>query len=143
MRADRGIRRWNSDLAQANMIYDPLAGDDVVANLQLAEDGLYIFRESGKRLQHWRYDEIAHAFEPRDGNDTVLIHRARPEIRLTMNELPMYDAIVTRAPQLRSRSVHSVRNAWNAVPDQSKLAVFILVFSAILFVLYQFANFSK
>jgi hypothetical protein len=76
-------------------IYDPVAGGDVEVTLQITGDGLYIFDPSGRRLHHWPYAAIMNT-----GPDFVLAHNSHPEVRLTVGDRSLYQAIAIRAPQL-------------------------------------------
>ena len=79
----------------ASWISDPVAGGDVQVTLQLAGDGLYIFDSSGARLHHWPYATIMNA-----GADFVLAHNSHPDVRLTVGDHGVYQAIALRASQL-------------------------------------------
>jgi hypothetical protein len=115
-------------------IYNPNAGGDVPANVDVADDGVYVFDERGRRLQHWPYAEIANAFT--SGAVTVLIRRDRPEIRLRIDEAALYDAIATRSPQLRRRSLISFAMLWGAVPEEAQIAVIVFVVVGLPVLLY-------
>lgn len=112
----------------SNRIYDPNAGGDVDANLQIAEDGLYVFGQNGKQLQFWRYDEIVNAFATRADNDRVLARRGRPEIALTVGDSATYRAIADRAPQLRRLPRRLLWTVWQGVPEEGQIG--LLVFAA-------------
>jgi hypothetical protein len=82
-------------LSGPSLIYDPNAGEDVEVTLQMAGDGLYIFDSSGARLHHWPYAAVMNT-----GLDFVLAHNSHPEVRLTVGDRSLYQAIAIRAPQL-------------------------------------------
>jgi hypothetical protein len=82
-------------LSGPSLIYDPNAGGDVQVTLQLAGDGLYIFDSSGARLHHWPYATIMNA-----GANFILAHNSHPDVRLTVGDHTLYQAIAIRAPQL-------------------------------------------
>jgi len=90
------IGSWGSAILPVpSLIYDPNAGGDVEVTLQMAGDGLYIFDSSGARLHHWPYAAIMNT-----GPDFVLAHNSHREIRLTIGDRSLYQAIAIRAPQL-------------------------------------------
>ena len=72
-----------------------MAGGDVQVTLQMADDGLYIFDASGKRLHLWPYAAIMNARA-----DFVLAHNSHPDVRLTVGDHGVYQAIALRASQL-------------------------------------------
>jgi hypothetical protein len=115
-------------------IYDPNAGGDVAANVEVAEDGIYVFNERGRRLQHWPYPEIANAFA--SGAANVLIRRHRPEIRLHVDEAALYDDIVKRAPHLRRRSLISFAVLWTGMPDKVQTVLVLFVIFGLPLLLY-------
>ena len=112
-----------------SLIYDPNAGGDVAANVVIADDGLYVFNAGGRRLQHWPYEEIAHAFPAGEGMNHVLVRHGRPEIRLNVAEGAVYDGIARRAPQLRPRSLLSFAKIWSGVPDEAQMVIVIAIFA--------------
>jgi len=117
-------------------IYDPNAGGDVAANLQLAEDGLYGFDVRGRKLQRWAYSEIEHAFAANARSDHVLIRRGRPEIRLHLEEAAVYESLALRAPQLRPRRSLSFLALWAGVPEQAQTTVLLFLIFGLPLLLY-------
>jgi hypothetical protein len=120
----------------AAVIFDPEAGDNVEANLQIAEDALYVFGRSGKQIQRWQYDELANAFAAHEKMDRVLIRRGRPEIRLRLTESGAYDLVQQRSPQLRRRRRGfgiSFGEIWQGVPGEGQIGLIIGVCSGVYF----------
>ena len=109
----------------SNRIFDPNAGGDVEANLQIAEDGLYVFGPNGKRLQFWRYDEIVNASAFAEDDDRVLVQRGRPEIRLTLADDSIYRTIAVQAPQLRRLPQRLLETIWRGVPEEIQVGLFL------------------
>lgn len=120
-----GFTKRGFAVSGSSLIYDPNAGGDVEANLNFEADGLTVFGPTGRRLHHWRYSEIVHAFPRRQGKDAYLIHPSRPELRLQVRNGAVYDAIAARAPQLRRRSVISWHAVWESLPEEFH---FVLLF---------------
>jgi hypothetical protein len=88
-------------MSSPTLIYDPNAGGTVHANLDFAADGLTVFNAQGRKLQHWPYAEIIHAYPPDARKDAFLAHAGRLEIPLHVRDAAVYAAIRARAPQLR------------------------------------------
>jgi hypothetical protein len=82
-------------LSGPSLIYDPNAGGNVEANLNFETNGLTVFGPHGRKLQHWPYREIIHAFPKWEGLDRYLAHASRPEIRLQVGDSAVYDAVRT------------------------------------------------
>jgi len=120
-------------------ISDPVAGGDVQVTLQLAGDGLYIFDPSGRRLHHWRYATIMNA-----GTDFVLASNSNPDIRLTVRDHGLYQAIAIRAPQLsqpperfRREQGERIRDTvWSGMSGSSFLIIMVGVLAVCAIVAY-------
>jgi hypothetical protein len=117
-------------VSSPNLIYDPNAGGDVEANLNFEADGLTVFGPTGRKLHHWRYSEIVHAFPKRQGMNEVLIHPSRPELRLRVGHAATYDAIAERAPQLRRRAIITWQGVMALVPDEFHYVLFLALFGS-------------
>lgn len=122
-----------------HLIYDPNSGGDVEANLNFEADGLTVFGPTGRRLHHWPYREIIHAFPKVERMDAVLAHPSRPELRLRLGNEAIYDQIQQRAPQLRRRGF-GWRWFWSTLdglPHDAQLGVYLLA-GIVLFSVYGF-----
>ena len=111
-----------------SLIYDPNAGGDVEARLDFASEGLTVFDPRGRKLQHWPYAEIIHAFAADARRDRVLAHASRPEIHLHVRDDTVYAAIRERAPQLR-RLRRGWRTFWTTLegmPDEGRFGLIVL-----------------
>ena len=117
-------------LSGPSLIYDPNAGGDVEANLNFEADGVTVFGPTGRKLHHWRYSEIVHAFPRGEGMNEILIHPSRPELRLRVQNGAVYDEIAARAPQLRRRSFIPWQEIWEAVPAEFHYVLFLAVFGS-------------
>lgn len=124
-----------------NLIYDPNAGGDVEANLNFEADGLTVFGPTGRKLQHWPYTEIIHAFPKGSGSEAVLAHTGRPEVRLRVHNEGIYDAIQARAPQLRRRGFGWgwFWSAWRGIPDEVQFGLYLVAGIAIISI-YRFVS---
>jgi hypothetical protein len=127
-------------LSRPSLIHDPNAGEDVEANLDFAADGLTIFNRAGRKLQHWPYDEIIHAFAAGAGPVEVLAHSSRPEIHLQVPDDPVYRATRERAPQLRPPQVglRSFLRTMDGMPQDAKLGL-VLLAGFVSFTIYSLA----
>jgi hypothetical protein len=113
----------------SSLIHDPKAGGDVEANLDFAAGGLTIFDRGGRKLQHWPYGEIIHAFAASDRRDEVLAHPSRREIHLQVPDDAVFRALSVRAPQLRRLRISWVK-LWDIVPEEFHFAFFLAVFGS-------------
>jgi hypothetical protein len=123
----------------ASLIFDPDAGRDVEAHLDFEAEGLTIFGPGGRKLQHWPYGEIIHAFPKTARKDAQLAHPSRPEIRLQVRDDAVYDAIVARAQQLRRRGF-GWRWFWavmQGMPHDAQLGLFLLA-AVVIYTIYRF-----
>jgi hypothetical protein len=133
---------WGSViLPGSSLIYDPNAGGDVEANLNFEADGLTVFGPTGRKLQHWPYSEIVHAFPKGSGSDAVLTHIGRPEVRLRVRAEGIYDAIQERAPQLRRRGF-GWRWFWSTLggmPNEAQVGLYLFA-GVVIFTIYHFVT---
>jgi len=99
-----------------------------VANLNFEADGLTVFGPAGRKLQHWPYAEIIHAFARDQRKDEVLAQAGRPEIRLQVRQDAVYDAITARAPQLRRRrwAAKLFFNVLQGLPHEAQFGIYVL-----------------
>jgi hypothetical protein len=81
-------------LSEPSLIHEPDGGDTEV-NLQVAEDGLYIFDRDGRRLHSWPYAELMDT-----GRARAVAQNRRPDVTLIMGNALTYREIAQRAPQL-------------------------------------------
>jgi hypothetical protein len=128
-------------LSGPSLIYDPNAGGDVEANLNFEAEGLTVFGPTGRKLQHWHYTEIIHAFPKGSGSDAVLAHTGRPEVRLRVRSEGIYDAIQERAPQLRRRGFGWgwFWGALGGMPSEAQLGLYALA-GIVIFTIYRFVS---
>ena len=119
-------REWM--LSRPSLVHDPNDGGDVEANLDFAADGLTIYNRTGRKLQHWPYDEIIHAFAEGAGPVEILAHSSRPEIHLQVPDDSAYRAIRERAPQLRPPQTgwKSILRTMDGMPQDAKLGLVLL-----------------
>ena len=125
-------------MSTQTLIYDPNAGGDVTANLNFEADGLTVFGPNGRKLQHWPYSEIVHAFPKDQRKDEYLAHVARPEIRLQVRLDAEYDAIAARAPQLRRRR-WAAKLFWgvmHGLPQEAQFGIYVLG-AIVIFTIYR------
>jgi hypothetical protein len=110
------------------LIFDKNAGGNVEASLDFAADGLIIFGPQGRKLQHWPYAEIMHAFPARERREPFLAHPSRPEIHLEVRDGAVYDAIRERASQLRPwrRGWKGLGMIMEGLPHEAQLGVWLL-----------------
>jgi hypothetical protein len=127
-------------MSKPTLIYDPNAGSDVAANLDFAADGLTVFGGNGRKLQHWPYAEIVHAYPSGASKDEFLAHTSRPEIRLQVRNEAIYKAIRERAPQLRPlrRGWRTFWKTMEGMPNEARLGIVVLV-GVVVFAIYRFA----
>jgi hypothetical protein len=56
-------------------------------------------------MAEWQYRDIAHAFEPVQRLEYVLIVPDQPSEQLTIGDRDLYKTLLTRAPQLRRKAL--------------------------------------
>jgi hypothetical protein len=128
-------------MSAPTLIYDPNAGGNVPANLDFAADGLTVFNAQGRKLQHWPYAEIVHAYPPDAGKDAILAHAGRLEIQLQVRDDVVYAAIRARAPQLRPlrRGWKSFWTVMRGMPEQAQFGIIALI-ALVAFTVYSFVK---